>query len=241
MTRRRKGRKSQGLEEYGPRPDRFRRSERRPRQAQFDLRRARAMDLQMQDFPMRVIGQKLHADPAMHTDPGDKYPDGFPGGYGWSNYVQGLPPLQGDALLKAVSRDLHGQLTSARLASETVRQEGLTLKLEQLRMAAAAYWPGVLAGNARSGEVWLAIQDKQIKLMGLEPAEQHLVGIGPAGGPPQPPERDDEWARRVFDALSALGIIPPDTDPLAALNPPAAEAAPDADIVDAEVVDAPAE
>ena len=183
-----------------------------PRRAQIDRRRAKAIDLKVQGFPLRIIGAKLHADPEANESGAS-----FEGGYGWRKWIEGEPPLSGNPLELTVSRDISAALRSARIASEAVRAEALTLTLMQLEMGAAAIYQRVLAGEPRAQEVWLRNIEMQIKLQGLDQGDKLHITVGGTIG--LQPEFNSEYATKMFDALQSVGVIPAGVDALNALVP----------------------
>lgn len=196
MGRRRKPRREL---EHLTRPTRFERRHSLPQRALIDRRRSQAYSLKMRGLSLVTIGLHLHADPAHNTNK-----IGFEGGYGWRNYHQGKPAVLGVNLGAAVSSDISKGLRQARVTSESVRQEALTLQLEQHELAASQLWPAVMNGNARAHEVWLANMARQAELMGINPADEINVTITHEG--PQP-QFDNAYASAMMDALKEVGAV----------------------------------
>ena len=203
-----------------PMPEGFMREWEKPYRALMDDRRRAAYGLRMRHMTNEDIGYRLHADPSANTDPDQ--PGGFPGGYGWLRLARGQPPIAGTRLADVVQKDLRFGLRRSRLASEAVRQEALTLTLDQLDLAAEKLWPKVEAGNPRAQEVWLANMDRRITLLGLEP--EHAIRVAVEG--PKPQYGDPDFMPRFLAALRELGAVNGETTEefRARLEPKAIEA-----------------
>jgi hypothetical protein len=193
-----------------------------PRTALLENRRMNALSLKHQGFTLLQIGRKLHADPEWVENQA-KWPDGYPGGYGWRNHQNGRDALLGSNLEHSVSLDIRAQVRSARLARESMRQEALQLRLMQLGEASAALYPKVMAGDARAHEVWLRNIELQIGLEGIKPAEQHDVNVNVAGTVSVQPSFNPQFMAEMFDALKTVGAVAPDAElPVIDLPPEAA-------------------
>jgi hypothetical protein len=202
-------------------PRGYKKDKRIPHRAQIQNRQTEAIALKMQGFSLLQIGLRLHADPSMNVNG-----SGFTGGYGWKNYADGKPPVQGEALQQAVSKDVAAALRTARLASESVRQEALQLTLDRLETAAAALWRKVLQGDARAQEVWLRNIEHQMDLLGIRQAPDQNILLTVEG---VQPAYDEQYAARMFAALEQVGAI---TGPGQADLPlPASE------VIEAEVIE----
>jgi hypothetical protein len=188
-------------------------------------RRARAYTLRVGGFSNLDIGLYLHADPALNTN--KDTPDGLPGGYGWQNYRDGKPPLQGEALRISVSRDLTRGLESAAKYEALNREEYVQLEVAGLNAAQAAMWPKVLRGDTVAAERFVKLSERRAKLLGLDAPVQaeiaHEVNVHVEG---VQPNYNPEYAAQMFAALQEVGAI---------AEPPAL---PVLDVVDAEVVPA---
>lgn len=171
-------------------------------QMELDKRRADAFALKQQGLSLLQIGAQLHADPAANVK-GVSYP----GGYGLLNYRQGKPPLRGNALQCAVSKDVGDLLVQSRIANERIRQEAMELKLSQLEQAASAQWKNVLAGNARAHEVWLKNMEQQIRLLGLEPDKASTLEVNVNHAVDVQPEFTPEFTSAMYDALRDVGVL----------------------------------
>lgn len=205
---------------------------RAPRYAQIQQRRAKALDLHLQGFPYRIIGTKLHADPAMHNpnDENDPYRNGFPGGYGWRNLALGKPSVDGISLQNQVGQDIELGLRHSNLAFEVARSEALVLMWERLNMGAAALYPKVLEGNPRAQEVWLRNMEMQADLIGAKTPDQinHHVTVEAIMG--KQPVFTPEFTAEMHEAFKLMGAIqPPD-------ETPALGSGSDDEPVDAEIV-----
>lgn len=212
---------------------------RAPRYAQIQQRRAKALDLHLQGFPYRIIGTKLHADPAMHNpnDENDPYCNGFPGGYGWRNLALGKPSVDGISLQNQVGQDIELGLRHSKLAFEVARSEALVLMWERLNMGAAALYPKVLEGNPRAQEVWLRNMEMQADLIGAKMPDQinhHVTVEGTIG---IQPSYSPQFAAEMFEALASV----PGALPAGSANPFQHDADPADDdiVVDAEIVEEP--
>lgn len=207
----------------------------RPRGAQLDKRRADALALRHQQFSPEQIGLKLHADPDM-VENKERWPDGYPGGYGWKNYRLGRDPLSGSALAHAVTHDIRTQVRTARLACESMRQEQVQLELMTLQTAAGALWHKVMSGDARAHEVWLQNQKLQIDLQGLMPADQVDVSVTVGGDISVQPSFSPEYMLEMFGALVTLGAVPSNAT-LPMLEAAAQDTDTDAEVTDAVLVE----
>lgn len=178
-----------------------------PRDALLRQRRSEAMQLRASGMPLEMIGATLHADPKMNAD-GQSYPLG----YGWQKYQKGEKPLEGAGLSHAVSKDISRAMKGAELASETQRQESLELALYKLDMASSAIWPRVLQGRERSLEVWLKLEERRAKLLGLDKAEkvehsgEQIVRIIEG----EQPQYDEGFAKSMFAAMQEMGVQTPE-------------------------------
>lgn len=193
-----KRRKPRELEVDGPVPA-FTREGNLPSHAATQQRRVHAYNLKFQGITLREIGRRLHADPAVNSE--GKH---FPGGYGWKNYRNGKPPLDGDDLINAVSKDLGPGLRRARIAHETVRAEAVAFYLERLERAAAALWGQVLEGHPRSHEMWLSNINTQLDLLGLKQGDTLDVNVTVEG--PQP-TIDLGYMEKYMGALAEVGAV----------------------------------
>lgn len=191
-------------------------------------RRARAYQLRVGGFSNLDIGRYLHADPEVCTN--KDTPDGLAGGYGWQNYRDGKPPLDGEALRISVSRDLTRGLESAAKWEALNREEYVQLEVASLNAAQAAIWPKVLRGDTIAVERYVKLSERRAKLLGLDAPTQtevsgsvqvHVEGVQPNYNP--------EYATAMFAALAEVGALD-EVPPVPQL--------PSGDIVDAEVVPA---
>lgn len=208
-----------------------------PRDALLRQRRGEAMQLRASGMPLEMIGQALHADPAINAD-GQSHPLG----YGWKNYSEGKPPLTGGGLTSAVSRDISEAMQNAELASEQQRQESLELALYKLDMASSAIWPRVLQGRERSLEVWLKLEERRAKLLGLDKAEkiEHSGETTVRLVEGEHPVYDRDFASSMFSALREVGIEAPKelvADLDSELGLASTEQIEDAEVIDAAEVE----
>lgn len=207
-----------------------------PQQFLVHERRAKAYQLLAGDFTHLRIGLHLHADPSMCTNPNMRNPDGtqggFPGGYGWQNYVNGKPPLRDEALRQAVSRDIAKGLELNAKYEAYSRDEWVARSLNTLGEAKQALWPKVLDGVVSAVEQVVAIEARKAKLLGLDQPDRVesstvttvVVGV--------PPAMDQEYVDKVLAALVECGAVK-------ALEPAAPDPILDAtgqEIAEAEVV-----
>lgn len=205
-------------------------------QIQIHDRRAAAYKLRAAGYTLLDIGKHLHADPAINADKRLVNPDGSKagvlGGYGWQNYVRGDPPLIGDNLGHAVSRDMLRGLQVAALNEDLARDDYVRIELATLNAAQAAGWPRMQTGDPKSIEAVVKVSERRSKLLGLDAPQQtetksevtvHHEGVQPS--------YDPAFAAGVFSALHSLGVIEeiPDLD-MPAIGDPDAP-------VDAHVVD----
>lgn len=200
-----------------------RRASHLPSLVQIHERRAKAYQLLAGEFTHLRIGLYLHADPSVNTTK-----TAFPGGYGWRNYQEGQPPLLGEALRQSVSRDIANGLAQAAKYEGYTRDEWVLKSLNSLAAAQAAIWAKVQDGNPRATEVYLQIEARRAKLLGLDRPElvETTTNVNLTVEGTQP-DYNPEYAEKMFAALGQIGAISGE------LAPPAA----DDDIVDAEVVD----
>ena len=194
-----KRRKPRELETHGRPPPAYTREGNLPSAAATQQRRVHAYNLKFQGITLREIGRRLHADPAINSEG-----QHFPGGYGWKNYRYGKPPVDGDDLINAVSKDLGPGLRRARIAHETIRAEGVAFYLERLERAAAALWPQVMEGHPRSHEMWLSNINTQLDLLGLKQGDTLDVNVTVEG--PQP-KIDLGYMEKYMGALAEVGAV----------------------------------
>lgn len=187
-------------------------------------RRRRAYNLRIAGHTAEVIGRTLHADPSMNVSG-----EGTDMGYGWQNYIQGKPPVIGDALRMAVHRDLTEGFRAAAKYEQYGREEYVRLETEALDVAQAAIMPKVRKGDARAVEQLVNISARRAKLRGLDiDRVESEVNLNLTVEGKQPDYRDPEFTASFQDGLQALGV------PL--VLPPSSRTEDD-DVIDAVVVE----
>lgn len=179
---------------------------------QVHERRHAAYKLRAAGFTLQDIGKFLHADPEVNENKklvdSDGKPAGQPGGYGWQNYVNGKPPLLGEQLAKAVSRDMTRGLALAERHESLARDEYVRIELATLNAAQAAGWPRMQTGDPKSIEAVVRVSERRSKLLGLDAPVQveqrSEVTVQHEG---LQPNYDQAFAQGMFAALQSIGAI----------------------------------
>lgn len=183
-------------------------------------RRKQATLLRIAGFTNTEIGTHLHADPTVN-------PDGtsFMGGYGWTKWVKGEPPLSGKALAAAVSKDLSAHLAETEESLAEAQEQARQLELIRYDKAQQGIWQRVVDGNDWAIDRFLAISDRRVKLLGLDVKQVDLRTSGTVTiQHGLVPEVDADYASAMLEGMAALAQ---GTD----------DGSPDDEIIDVDPVD----
>jgi len=174
-----------------------------PKEVLIHERRRQAYQLAIGQFSNEEIGLYLHADPSVNTRK-----ISVDGGYGWQNFCNGKPPLMGDNLRNAVSRDMSRGLASSAKYEKRAQDDLLAIEVAGLNKAQASIWSQVLQGNLRAVEQFVLISARRSKILGLDidRVEAHTTLTVEAVQGAEP-VYDQEFISGMMSALKQVGAI----------------------------------
>lgn len=203
-----------------------------PTKLEILTRRRQALDLRTAGSSEAAIARLLAADPEVNA-----HGNAVPGGYGWRNYVKGLPPPDDKVLRRAVAADISKSLAEARELVSQRSEDLLMLELQRLDRVQTAIWNDVMASSHWHVFRWLQLSERRSKLLGWD-SEKRVVDttaeltVNVTAEGPQP-DYDAQYLAKMLAAIEEAELAP--SEGIEA----ARRVLPDANVIDVEAIEEP--
>lgn len=182
----------------------------RPRQNRLAVqeRRRQARRLRVAGLSVEAIALRLAADPSINTSADD---EGYEGGYGWRNYIEGKEPPKLETLRSEAAEDLRVVFERSRDSIDRDNDHMFDIALERIEMVVAfASGPASRGSNQHQQRI-LEATDLQARMMGWHKSPLTINvdnSVHVTAESPQP-IWDAEYLTKFTAAMAEAGAEPP--------------------------------